>query len=151
MKNILTVKDVDVKNKVVFVRASFDVPLDSTKDLLDPKRIRDDSRIKDVMPTLSYLINQKCKIILAGGWLGRPKGEDPDLSMAPVALRLQELLKAEGSLRHPVLLTPNSLDGSKPRSVYKNKDEVKRDVSKLKESQVILLENVRYDLSLIHI
>jgi len=145
MQKLLTIRDIDVKNKTVFVRASFDVPLDSTKSLLDPKRIRDDSRIRDAVPTLSYLLKNNAKIILEGGWLGRPKGEDPDLSMAPVALRLQEMLKEEGLLKHPVLLTPNCLDGSKPRSVYKNKEEVKRDVSKLKDGQVILLENVRYD------
>src|SRR3989338_2977871 len=145
MQNLLTIKDVDIKNKAIFMRAAFDVPLDSSKTLLDPKRVRDDSRIKDVIPTLSYLIKNNCKIILAGGWLGRPKGEDQDLSMAPVALRLQELLKENGILNHPVLLTPNSLDGSNPRSVYRNKDEVLKEVSKVKEGQVILLENVRYD------
>src|SRR3989338_493139 len=121
MQKILTVEDADLKNKTVFMRASFDVPLDSSKNLLDSKRVRDDSRIKDVIPTLSYLIKNNCKIILAGGWLGRPKGEDPDLSMAHAALRLQELLKEEGILNYPVLLAPNSLDGSKPRSVYRNK------------------------------
>ena len=146
MQKLLTLKDVDVKNKTVFVRASYDVPLDSTKSLMDPKRVRDDSRIKDSIPTLSYLIKNNAKIILEPGWLGRPKGEDQDLSMAPVALRLQELLKEEGILKHPVLFTPNCLNGSKPRSVYRNKDEVVKDVSKLKEGQVILLENVRYDL-----
>ena len=142
MDKILTIKDVDVKNKTVFVRAAFDVPLDSAKNLLDPKRVRDDSRLKDVMPTLSYLIKKNCRIILAGGWLGRPKGEDHDLSMAPVALRLQELLKEEGVLKHPVLLTPNCLDGSKPRSAYRNKGEVVKNVSKLKESQIIQLSNI---------
>ena len=145
MQKIMTVEDIDVKGKIVFMRASFDVPLDSSKILLDPKRVRDDARIRDVIPTLKHLINNNCKIILAGGWLGRPKGEDQDLSMAPVALRLQELLKEEGILNYPVLLAPNSLDGSKPRSVYRNKDEVIKEVSKLKEGQVILLENVRYD------
>src|SRR3989338_5321342 len=65
--------------------------------------------------------------------------------MAPVALRLQELLREQDLLKHNVLLTPNCLDGSKPRSVYKNKDEVAMDVSKLKDGQIIVLENVRYD------
>ena len=145
MKKFLTLKDVDVKNKVVLVRASFDVPLDSDKNLLDPKRVRDDSRIKDSIRTLACLIKNNAKIILEGGWLGRPKGEDHDLSMAPVALRLQEILEEEGLLKHPVILTPNCLDGSKPRSVYKNKEEVRTDIIKLQEGQIILLENVRYD------
>ncbi len=145
MAEVLSLKDIDVKGKKVFLRCSFDVPIDSTKGLLDPKRVRDDSRIKDAIPTLSYLIKNNAKIILEGGWLGRPKGEDPELGMAPVALRLQELLKEEKLLKHNVLLTPNSLNGSKPRSVYKNKNEVEKDVAGLKEGQVIILENVRYD------
>lgn len=137
--------ELDVRGKAVFLRCSFDVPLDSAKKLLDPKRVRDDSRIRDPLPTLSYLINNDAKIILAGGWVGRPKGEDPDLSMAPVALRLQELLKEQGLLKHPVLLSPNCLDGSTPRSVYRNKEEVVKAVNGLKQGQVLLLENVRYD------
>src|SRR3989344_5693316 len=137
--------ELDVGGKAVFLRCSFDVPLDSTKKLLDPKRVRDDSRIRDPLPTISYLIRNGAKIILAGGWLGRPKGEDKDLSMAPVALRLQELLKEQGILKHPVLLSPNCLDGSTPRSVYRNKEEVVKAVNGLKEGQVLLLENVRYD------
>ena len=145
MQKFFTLKDLDVRGKRVFVRAAFDVPLDSSKDLLDPNRVMDDSRIRDAIPTLAYLIKNNAKIILAAGWLGRPNGEDPELSMAPVALRLQEILKEEGLLKHEMLLTPNCLDGSKPRSVYKNKDEVIKDMNNLKESQIIVLENVRYD------
>src|SRR3989338_8441878 len=145
MSKFFTIKNLDVKGKKVIVRGAFDVPLDSSKNLLDPERVRDDSRIRDVIPTLSYLIKNRAKIILAGGWVGRPKGEEPELSMAPVALKLQEILKEENVLVHNVLLTPNCLDGSKPRSVYRNKDEVLKDVLKLKEGQIILLENVRYD------
>ena len=145
MPKVPSLTEIDVKGKKVFLRCAFDVPLDSSKKLLDPKRVRDDSRIKDPLPTLAFLIKNNAKIILQGGWLGRPKGEDPDLSMAPVALRLSELLKEQGLLKHPVLLTPNCLDGSKPRSVYRNRDDVVRDVGSIKEGQVILLENVRYD------
>lgn len=145
MQKFFTLNDLDVRGKRVIVRAAFDVPLDSSKNLLDPERVRDDSRIRDVVPTLSYLIKNNSKIILAGGWVGRPKGEDPELSMAPVALKLQKILKEENVLKHNVLLTPNCLDGSEPRSVYRNKDEVLKDVSNLKEGQIILLENVRYD------
>ena len=145
MKKVLTLREVNVKGKVVFVRAAYDVPLDSTKSLLNPQRVRDDSRIGDTVPTLAYLIKNNAKIILAAGWVGRPKSEDPELSMAPVALRLQQILKEEGMLKHPVLLTPNCLDGSKPRSVYRNKEEVVRDAAKTKEGQIIVLENVRYD------
>ncbi|MBI2660098.1 phosphoglycerate kinase [Candidatus Woesearchaeota archaeon] len=145
MHKFFTLNDLDFKGKNVIVRAAFDVPLDASKKLLDSNRVRDDSRIRDVVPTLSYLIKNNCKIILAAGWVGRPKGEDPELSMAPVALKLQEILKEENVLKHDVLLTPNCLDGSKPRSVYRNKEEVLKDILKLKGGQMILLENVRYD------
>ncbi len=145
MQKFFTLKDLDVKGKRVLLRCSFDVPIDSNKGLLDHKRVRDDSRIRDAIPTLKYLIENNAKIILAAGWLGRPEGEEPELSMAPVALRLQEILKENGLLKHEILLTPNCLDGSKPRSVYKNKYEVVKAVNGLKEGQVIVLENVRYD------
>jgi 3-phosphoglycerate kinase len=145
MRNFYTLKDLDVNNKTVLLRCCFDVPLDSSKGALDPKRVRDDSRIKDAIPTIKYLIERNCKIILEPGWLGRPKGEDPQLTMAPVALRLQELLKEKRCLKHELRLTPNSLDGTKARSVYRNKEEVKKDASNVKEGQVLVLENVRMD------
>jgi len=145
MKKNFDLDGLDVKGKTVFLRCSFDVPLDSSKNLLDPKRVRDDSKIRDAVPTLKYLIENNARIILSAGWLGRPKGDDPDFSVAPAALRLQEILKENGLLKHKVLLTPNCLDGSSPRSVYKNREEVIKDVKELKESQVIILENVRYD------
>ena len=145
MQKFFTLKDLDVKGKKVLVRVAFDVPLDSSKGLLDPNRIIDDSRIRDAIPTLAYLIKNNAKIILSAGWLGRPNGEDQELSMAPAALRLQEILKEEGVLKHEVLLTPNCLDGSTPRSVYKTKYEVVKAVNGLKEGQIIVLENVRYD------
>ena len=65
--------ELDVGGKAVFLRCSFDVPLDSTKKLLDPKRVRDDSRIRDPLPTISYLIRNGAKIILAGGY---PESDD---------------------------------------------------------------------------
>ncbi len=122
MQKVLTLKDLDVKGKRVLLRCSFDVPIDSSKGLLDPKRVRDDSRIRDAVPTLAYLIKNNAKIILSAGWLGRPEGEDAELSMAPVALRLQEILKENGILKHELLVTPNCLDGSRPRSAHKNKE-----------------------------
>ncbi|HZX44181.1 MAG TPA: phosphoglycerate kinase, partial [Candidatus Nanoarchaeia archaeon] len=139
-----TVKDIDIRKKLVIVRCGLDVPLDSKKDLLDPARVTDDTRIKDIIPTLRYLIENDAKVILAAGWCGRPKGEDADYSMAPVAKRLEKILKENGLLRADVLIAPNSYDG-RPRSVYKNKEEVKRIVQNLSKSQVVVLENVRYD------
>src|SRR3989338_1311257 len=145
MEKISSLEDIELSGKKVIVRTAFDVPIDSSKNLLDPSRVSDASRIEDAIRTLKFLINQNAKIILAAGWLGRPKGEDKDFSMAPVALRLQKILKENGILKHDVLLTPNCLDGSRPRSVYRNRNEVIKDVSNLREGQIILLENVRYD------
>lgn len=145
MQKFSTLNEIDVRGKKVLLRASYDAPLDSSKGMLDPKRVKDDSRIQDTIPTLAYLINNNAKIILEPGWLGRPKGEDPELTMAPVALRLQEILKEKNLLKHAVLLAPNCLDGSKPRSVYRNKEEVVKAVDNIKECQIIMLENVRYD------
>jgi 3-phosphoglycerate kinase len=107
--------------------------------------VSDDSRILDSIPTLKFLIEKKARIILEPGWLGRPKGEDAELSMACVANRLSEELKKQGLLVAPVLLAPNSLDGSKPRSVYRNKDEVAKAVASIRLGQVLVLENSRYD------
>ena len=145
MTNLPSIEDVELTNKTVLLRTGYDVPLDSDKDILDPKRVKDDSRIQETIPTLVHILKQNTKVILAAGWVGRPKGEDPELTMAPVALRLQEILKEKGLLKHPVLMAPNCLDGSDPRSVWNNKEEVKKIVSELKDGQVVVLENVRYD------
>ncbi|MBI5389573.1 phosphoglycerate kinase [Candidatus Woesearchaeota archaeon] len=146
--NYLTLHDINLalfREKYVMVRTSYDVPIDSTKGLLDAGRVRDDDRIKDSLETLKDLITHDCRIIVVGGWIGRPKGEDPLCSMAPVALRLQELLLEKGLLKHPVVLAPNCFDGSAPRSIFKHKQEVQQVIAALKPGQVVLLENVRYD------
>jgi len=74
-----TVEDLKApKGTYVMVRSGLDVPLDQKFELLDPKRVTDDTRIIDILPTLYTLIDKGYKIILAAGWCGRPKGEDPD-------------------------------------------------------------------------
>src|SRR3989338_4448760 len=140
-----TVRDIEVKGKFVLMRSGLDVPLDPKLDLLDQKRVKDDTRIRDILPTLEYLIVNKAKIILAAGWCGRPKGIDPNYSMAPVAKRLELLLKERNALIHPVLIAPDCFKDKKPKSVYKNKNEVRKIVSSIKEGQVVVLENVRND------
>jgi len=140
-----TAKDINVKEEYVMVRVGLDVPLDITKDLLDPARVTDDTRIKDIIPTLKYLIQNKAKIILAAGWCGRPKGIDPDYSMAPVAKRLELILKERNMLKHSVLIAPNCYEDKTPKSVYKNREEVAKIVKGLKPGQIAVLENVRYD------
>jgi len=79
-----TVRDVDVRGKRVFVRVDFNVPIDHG-------RITDDQRIKAALPTIQYLLDHGAMVILASH-LGRPKGPDDSLRMAPVAARLGELL-----------------------------------------------------------
>src|SRR3989339_1744803 len=136
----MTIKDVAITGKYVMIRAGLHVPLDQTKDLLDPARVTDDTRIRDIIPTLRYAVEHGAKVILAAGWCGRPKGVDPDFSMAPVAKRIEQILREEGILNHGVLLAPNCYEDKRPRSVYKNQDEVRKIVNKLELGQIVVLE-----------
>ena len=120
--NKQTVRDIDLKGKKVLVRVDFNVPLDP-----QTKAISDDSRIRAALPTIKYLLDKKSKVILCSH-LGRPKGKVvEDMRLAPVAKRLSELLK---------------------RPVPCNKDcigpEVEEAVSKMKERDVLMLENLRF-------
>ncbi len=135
----------DLSNRLVFLRTCYDVPIDVSKPKLDPARVSDGSRILDSIPTLRFLIERKARIILEPGWCGRPKGEDAELSMACVANRLSDALKKEGLLQYPVLMAPDALGGSKPRSVYRNKNEVMAAAQAVKPGQVLVLENSRFD------
>ena len=81
-----TLADVDVKGKIVLVRADFNVPLSG-------ESITDDTRIKSTLPTLKKLEGAKQIILMSH--LGKPKGKDPTLSLKPVAQRLQELLEQD--------------------------------------------------------
>jgi phosphoglycerate kinase len=119
--NKLTVKDLDVKGKRVFVRVDFNVPMDENQNITDDKRIR------AALPTIQYLIDQGARVILASH-LGRPKDKPEDkFRMDPVAKRLAELLGKE---------------------VAKVDDcigpEVEKAVSELKDGDILLLENVRF-------
>ncbi|MGI6567820.1 MAG: phosphoglycerate kinase [Firmicutes bacterium] len=119
--NKLTVKDLDVKGKRVFVRVDFNVPMDENQNITDDKRIR------AALPTIQYLIDQGARVILASH-LGRPKDQPEDkFRMDPVAKRLAELLGKE---------------------VTKVDDcigpEVETAVAGLKDGDVLLLENVRF-------
>ncbi len=78
-------QDVDVREKTVFIRVDFNVPLDRNRN------ITDDTRIRAVLPTVNYCLDEHAKVILASH-LGRPKGPDQMLSLAPVARRLGRLL-----------------------------------------------------------
>ncbi len=119
--NKLTIEDFDIKGKRVFIRADFNVPLD------DNLMITDDRRIRSTLPTINYAIDEGARVILSSH-LGRPKGKvDPRFSLASVAKRLQRLLNKE------VVFAPDCI-GSQVEGL----------VSKMRDGDVILLENLRY-------
>jgi enamine deaminase RidA (YjgF/YER057c/UK114 family) len=95
----LSIRDLDLKNKHVFIRVDFNVPLTE-----DGSAITDDTRIRATLPTIEYAIRHHAKVILASH-LGRPKGKpNPKYSLRPVVDRLRELLDEEVSLRQRRLL-----------------------------------------------
>ena len=119
--NKKTVKDIDLKGKKVFVRCDFNVPMDENQN------ITDNTRIKAALPTIKYLLEQNCKIILASH-LGRPKGEvKPEFSLKPVAKELSKLLGKD-------VIMANDVIGEDATSKAEN----------LKEGEIMLLENVRF-------
>jgi len=119
--NKLCLKDIEIKGKRVFLRADFNVPLDENLN------ITDDGRIRSTLPTINYAIDEGAKIIIASH-LGRPKGRvDKHYSLAPVAKRLQRLLKKE------VTFLPDCIG-----------PEVEEAVSKMSNGDIILLENLRF-------
>lgn len=122
---IKQLEDLDVAGRRVLVRADFNVPFAKGDG---PRTITDDGRIRAALPTISYLIGQGAKVILTAH-LGRPKaGPTPELSLAPVAVRLSELLGK------PVAF---ATDVTGP--------EAARTVAGLRDGDVALLENVRFD------
>jgi len=121
--NKVTIEDLPIAQKRVFIRADFNVPLDANL------MVTDDRRIRSTLPTINYAIDEGAKVILASH-LGRPKGKvDPKYSLAPVARRLQRLLNKE------VILAPDCV-GS----------QVEHLVSKMQNGDVLLLENLRFHI-----
>ncbi|WP_164016773.1 phosphoglycerate kinase [Pyxidicoccus trucidator] len=115
------IDDLQLTGKRVFIRVDFNVPLEG-------RRVTDDTRIREALPTIRRALEMGGKVILASH-LGRPKGADPKLSLEPVAVRLAELLGG----KHEVILTDDCIG-----------DGVKKQVKELKEGQVVLLENLRF-------
>lgn len=120
---ILTIDQLPISERRVFIRVDFNVPLTGKG------AIGDDTRILEALPTIRYAIEKGAKVILASH-LGRPKGKaDPKLSLMPVAKRLQELLKK------PVSLAPDCIGPA-----------VKEQISHLSSGEVTLLENLRFHI-----
>ena len=119
--NKKTIKDIDLKRKKVLVRCDFNVPMNEEKEIVD------NTRIVAAMPTIKYLLENDCAIILSSH-LGRPKGEfKPEFSLKPVAKELSKLLDKE-------VIMANDVIGEDATSKAAN----------LKSGEVMLLENVRF-------
>lgn len=122
MLNKKTVDDINVKGKKVLVRCDFNVPI------IDGK-ITDENRLTAALPTLNKLIKDGGRLILCSH-LGKPKGEPkPEMSLAPVAKRLSELLG-----REVVFAADNEVVGPNAKAA----------VEKMQDGDVVLLENTRY-------
>lgn len=115
-----TVKDVPIAGKIILLRADYNVPLDESG------KIRDDFRIKQSIPTIEYLLEQDCKIVICSH-LGRPNGKsNPKFSLEPIATRLSELLGQRVEFINQSL-------GDKVSQTVKKSD-----------TPVFLLENLRF-------
>src|SRR5437867_2827310 len=118
--NKLSIADLGLPGKRVFMRVDFNVPINGG-------RITDDTRIEAALPSIRYAVEKGGRLILASH-LGRPKGKpEPKYSLKPVADRLGELLGK------PVQFAPDCIG-----------PEVERLVSRLRNGDVLLLENLRF-------
>ena len=120
--NKKTIRDIDLKDRKVLVRCDFNVPLDENFNITDNRRI------VGALPTIKYLLNNNCKVILCSH-LGRPKGEvKKEFSLAPVQKELSRLLGIEVKLADDII-------GKSAKNLTEN----------MKNGEVVLLENVRFD------
>ncbi|MGA8368058.1 MAG: phosphoglycerate kinase [Candidatus Acidiferrales bacterium] len=118
--NKLSIRDLEMKGKRVFIRVDFNVPLEGGK-------VSDDTRIRATLPTLRLAMERGARLVLASH-LGRPKGKpDPKYSLAPVAARLRELLGK------PVEFAADCVGA-----------DAEAKSKALRDGEVLLLENVRF-------
>ncbi len=119
---LLNIKNLDLAGKKVFIRCDFNVPMDEFGN------ISDDRRIRSAISTIHYCLDQNCAVILASH-LGRPEGQVvAKYSLAPVAKRIQQLLKREVVLADDVV----------------GEDALTK-AAALKEGEILMLENLRYE------
>ena len=117
----LTIRDLDLSGKRVLMRVDFNVPIENGV-------VNDDTRITAAMPTILHALEKGAKSLVLMSHLGRPKGKpNPEFSLKPAAVRLQELLGK------PVVMAPDCVG-----------EEVKAELAKLPEGGVMLLENLRF-------
>jgi phosphoglycerate kinase len=120
--NIKYLENIDVNEKLVFVRNDFNVPLNENREIVD------DTRIRESLPLIEYLIEQGARIICASH-LGRPRGEKkPEFSLKPVAERLSALLE------RPVIFNGETTG-----------DQIEQAKADLKSREILLLENLRFN------
>ena len=123
----LSIRDLSLRDKRVFVRVDFNVPLS------EEGRVTDDTRIRETLPTLEYAIRNRAKLILASH-LGRPKGKpNPKMSLKPVAERLRMLLDT--------VLESDCNVGFSPDCIGMEAEELS---TRLESGQTLLLENLRF-------
>jgi phosphoglycerate kinase len=123
MMQLISLRDLDIAGKRIFIRCDFNVPLDEFKN------ITDDRRIKSAMATINYCLDQDCSIILATH-LGRPNGKvNKEFSLIPIQKRLHHLLKQDVILASDVV-----------------GNDAKSKVKALKEGEILLLENLRFEI-----
>jgi len=116
-----SIKEIDITNKRVFIRVDLNVPMDEQQNIMD------DTRIRSVLPTLRYALDNNAKLIIASH-LGRPKGrKSPELSLKPIAKRLGRLLEKDVKMANDCI-----------------GPDVKSLISAMKAGDIVLLENLRF-------
>ena len=119
--HLRSIEDFDLEGQRVFIRVDFNVPLANGS-------VADDARIRAALPTITYALENNARVII-GSHFGRPKGEaKPEFSLLPVAGCLAELLETE-------VIFPESCIGDGPRKL----------VQDLRDGEVVLLENLRFE------